>query len=54
MKPILKEVICMVKIIIDEVNYKLCEKCGVYKAPVLFRVKGKKRKACSTCRTKKQ
>jgi hypothetical protein len=40
----------MVKIMVDKVNYKLCEKCGVYRKPVSFQVKGKKRKACGSCR----
>jgi hypothetical protein len=43
----------MVKIMINEVDYKLCEKCNVYRKPVSFQVKGKKRKACSSCRPKK-
>lgn len=43
----------MVKITVEKVEYKQCEKCGVYRKPVLFQVKKAKRKACSSCRGKK-
>jgi len=43
----------MVKIMVDEVAFKLCEKCGVYRKPQLFKVKKQKRKSCSICRAKK-
>lgn len=43
----------MFKVMVEKVEYKLCEKCGVHRNPVSFTVKGKKRKSCGTCRTKK-
>lgn len=40
----------MVKIIVEDVAYKLCEKCGTHRKPESFKVKGRNRKACSKCR----
>jgi hypothetical protein len=45
--------IAMVKIIVEKVEYKQCDKCGVYQKPVSFQVKKQKRKACGNCRSKK-
>jgi hypothetical protein len=42
----------MVKVMLNEETYKLCEKCGVHRKPGAFKVKGKKRKFCSCCRAK--
>jgi positive regulator of sigma E activity len=43
----------MFKVKVEEVTYKLCEKCGVHRKPGSFRVKKQKRKSCSNCRSKK-
>jgi tRNA(Ile)-lysidine synthase TilS/MesJ len=41
------------KVVIEQVEYKLCEKCGVYRKPQSFKVKKQKRKSCNYCRTNK-
>jgi hypothetical protein len=43
----------MVKIMVEEVTFKLCEKCGVYRNPSHFKVKKQKRKSCKICRGRK-
>jgi hypothetical protein len=43
----------MFKVMVEKVEYKLCEKCGVHRKPSAFRVKKQKRKSCSNCRGKK-
>jgi hypothetical protein len=43
----------MFKVMVEEVAYKPCAKCGVHRKPEAFKVKGKNRKACSVCREKK-
>jgi hypothetical protein len=43
----------MLKIMVEKVEYKQCDKCGVYRQPQLFKVKKQKRKACGFCRNKK-
>lgn len=42
----------MFKVKVENVAYKLCEKCGVHRKPQSFKVKKQKRKTCSTCRSK--
>jgi hypothetical protein len=43
----------MFKVKVEEISYKLCQKCGVHRKPEAFKVKGKNRKACSNCRGNK-
>jgi hypothetical protein len=43
----------MFKVLVEKVEYKLCEKCRVHRKPDAFQVKRQKRKFCSICRTKK-
>jgi hypothetical protein len=42
----------MLKIMVEKVEYKQCEKCGVFRKPVAFQVKKQKRKSCGFCRRK--
>jgi hypothetical protein len=43
----------MVRILVEKVEFKQCDKCGVYRKPELFRVKKQNRKSCGFCRNKK-
>lgn len=43
----------MVKIMVEKVEFKQCDKCGVYRKPEQFKAKKQKRKSCGICRNKK-
>jgi hypothetical protein len=43
----------MLKIMVEKVEYKQCDKCGVFRKPLSFKVKKQNRKSCSDCRCRK-